>query len=112
MKVGVRLGLSFGAMIAIFLTVSGVVLINASKQAEVEAWNAHTHNVLSMSENMLQGMLNMSTGSRGYLLGGEDSYLEPWTEGRKSFESSWAQAKKLTAGNPAQQKRLDSMKQR
>ena len=112
MKVGIRLGLSFGAVIAIFLAVSGVVLMNASKQAEVEAWNAHTHKVLSMSENMLLGMVNMETGSRGYLLGGEDSYLEPWIDGRKSFEASWDQAKNLTVANPAQQERLDSMKQR
>ncbi|MBE0623147.1 MAG: CHASE3 domain-containing protein [Burkholderiales bacterium] len=112
MKVGVRLGLSFAAVIAIFLAVSGVALMTASKQAEMEARNTLSHEVIAKSEDMLLSMVNMETGSRGYLLGGEDRFLEPWIEGLKTFEASWDEAKKLRSDEPAQLQRLEKMKER
>jgi methyl-accepting chemotaxis protein len=110
LSIGRRLSLAFASVIGIFLLVGWAALHTASNLAAAEKWNDHTHAVLTTGEGMLSSMVNMDTGARGYLLAGEDRFLEPWNAGLQEFEKSWAEAKKLTSDNPSQQKRLDGMK--
>ncbi len=105
-----RLVIAFGAVIAIFLSVAAVALYSSSKLAEADRWNTHTYKVLGTAERMLLSMVNMETGTRGFLIAGEDRFLEPWTTGQKAFDSAWSEAKQLTSDNPTQQKRLDEIK--
>ena len=110
--VGRRLALAFAAVIAIFLMVGAAALYTAFNLKKADEWNTHTYKVLHEANEMLLSMVNMETGARGYLLGGEDRFLEPWNGGLKAFEKGWDEAKRLTSDNPSQQKRLDVMKAR
>lgn len=105
-----RLVIAFGAVIAIFLSVVAVALSSSAKLAEADRWNTHTYKVLGTAERMLLSMVNMETGARGFMIAGEDRFLEPWTKGLKAFDAAWSEAKQLTSDNPTQQKRLDDMK--
>jgi methyl-accepting chemotaxis protein len=107
-----RLTMAFAAVIAIFLTVSGIALYSSARLAEADRWNTHTYRVLGTSIGMLQSMINMETGARGFLLAGEDRFLAPWEEGRKAFDTLISDAKRLTADNPTQQNRLNDMQAR
>lgn len=110
MTVSRRLLLSFGAVIATFSMVAATALWTSSTLEELESWNVHTYEVLASANDMLDGMVNMETGARGFLLSGEDSFLEPWKGGLSHFEEGWQHAKKLTADNAEQQRRLDAIK--
>jgi len=110
MTVAQRLGAAFACVIAIFLGVAAVALYTGSRLADADRWNSHTYNVLGTADTMLASMINMETGSRGFLMTGDSRYLEPWNNGLKAFESAWAQGKSLTADNLTQQKRLDEIK--
>ena len=112
LSIGRRLAVAFAAVIGVFLLVVWTALGSGAKLAEAEKLNIHTYEVLDRSEKLLQSMVNMQTGGRGYLLAGEDRYLEPWKIGQAAFDKSWAEAKQLTTDNPQQQQRLDLMKQR
>ncbi|HCE91731.1 MAG TPA: chemotaxis protein, partial [Acidovorax sp.] len=112
MTVSRRLGSAFGAVILVFLLVGAVVLYSVAQLAEANRWNNHTFKVLDAADGMLGSMVNMETGARGFLMAGEDRFLEPWNQGMSAFEKDWSEAKKLTADNPAQQKRLDEIKNR
>ena len=112
LSIGRRLAAAFATVILVFLVVSGVSLSSSSKLVEAGKWNLHTHQVLETGEGMLQSLINMETGARGYLLTGRDDYLEPWKQGLASFDKAWDRARTLTADNPAQQRRLDEMKAR
>jgi methyl-accepting chemotaxis protein len=105
-----RLIAAFSATIAIFLGVAAVALYTSAKLAEADRWSAHTYKVLGTAERMLLSMVNMETGARGFLVAGDERFLEPWTKGLQAFDTAWAEAKQLTSDNPAQQKRLDDMK--
>lgn len=107
-----RLSLAFAGAIAIFLTVIGVAIKSQGELEKADAMNQHTYVVLGVGQDMLQSMVNMETGARGFLLSGEDRFLEPWTSGIKSFDTAWNDAKSLTADNPVQQRRLDDMRVR
>jgi methyl-accepting chemotaxis protein len=112
LSIGRRLSVAFASVIAIFLLVGWAALHTAANLAEAEKWNTHTYEVLATGEDMIGSMVNMETGARGYLLAGEDRFLEPWNAGLKDFDTAWTKAKKLTSDNPSQQKRLDDMKAR
>ncbi|GKS76983.1 CHASE3 domain-containing protein [Acidovorax sp. SUPP950] len=107
-----RLLIAFGTVIGIFLAVAATSLYSSAHLAEAEKWNIHTDQVLDRSNTLLKSMVNMETGTRGFLLSGEDRFLEPWKAGSQSFDQAWTEVKKLTADNPAQQQRLDGMKAR
>ncbi len=108
-KIGFRISLGFSVVIAIFLVAVLVVAQSASQRKEMDAWNVHTYKVLGTGESMLTGMINMETGARGFLVAGNEAFLEPYALGRKQFEAAMKEAKSLTSDNAVQQKRLDEM---
>ncbi|MDP4302654.1 methyl-accepting chemotaxis protein [Leptothrix discophora] len=107
-----RLTLAFGAIVFILLAVASATGFTSSRLAEADRWNTHTYRVLGTASGMLENMINMETGARGFIVSGKDNFLEPWNLGRTAFDKSWDEAKRLTADNPTQQKRLDDMKAR
>ncbi|MES2918988.1 MAG: methyl-accepting chemotaxis protein [Pseudomonadota bacterium] len=111
LKVSSRLGLAFGGVITVFALVAVVVLVAFGRMAEAERWNVHTYHVLSEGEGMLIDMINIQTGARGFVISGQEDYLEPYKAGKEAFERSFAEARRLTADNPAQQQRLEKMLQ-
>jgi methyl-accepting chemotaxis protein len=84
----------------------------SNRLKEAEKWNVHTYKVLATGDDMLKAMINMETGARGFLLAGDQKFLAPYTEGKKSFSDAWDSAKKLTSDNAEQQSRLDAVKKR
>jgi len=54
-------------------------------------------------------LVDAETGQRGYLLTGDDAYLEPYREAIKNLDQVMGQLKDLTAGNPNQQKQLQTL---
>jgi methyl-accepting chemotaxis protein len=112
MTVARRLTLAFGAVILVLLGVAGVSLYSAHLLDEAERANVQTQESLTAAGDMLQDMLAMQAGARGFLLSGDERFLAPWEAARKTFDTHLAEAKRLTAGNEAQQRRLDGMKER
>jgi methyl-accepting chemotaxis protein len=110
MRIGVRLAFGFGVVISVFLVVVASALVSQGQLQQAEQWNVHTYQVLGTSDDLLRAMVNMETGARGFLIAGQDRYLEPWNNGLASFDAAWHKAKDLTADNPEQQRRLDDMK--
>jgi methyl-accepting chemotaxis protein len=107
-----RLTTAFGAVILVFVLVGSVALYSATQLADANKWNTHTYKVLALGDEMLESMINMETGARGFLIASEDRYLEPWNSGIQTFEKSWSEVKGLTSDNATQQQRLDEMKKR
>jgi methyl-accepting chemotaxis protein len=107
-----RLMLAFGSIVFVLLAVAIATWFTSSRLAEADRWNRHTHHVLGTASGMLENMLNMETGARGFIVSGRDKFLEPWNGGRMAFDKHWEEAKRLTSDNATQQKRLDEMRAR
>jgi methyl-accepting chemotaxis protein len=112
LRIGAKLATGFGAVVFIFVAVVITASVVTSRLAEADRWNVHTYKVLGTGDEMLKSMINMETGTRGFLLAGEEQFLEPYVAGKKVFGVSWEAAKKLTSDNQEQQTRLDNMKKR
>jgi CheY-like chemotaxis protein/signal transduction histidine kinase/CHASE3 domain sensor protein len=61
-------------------------------------------------QNVLSSIKDTETGQRGYLLTGDEAYLEPFTSGRAALDGELERLRSLTAGNPDQQQRLDRLR--
>jgi methyl-accepting chemotaxis protein len=73
---------------------------------ENERWVQHTHDVTRTLEAAMGALVDVETGQRGFLLTGDDVFLEPYTRGLAGVEQSLTAAKRLTVDNPSQQQRM------
>src|SRR5688572_23133288 len=99
MKISVRLASGFGAVIAVFLVVITVALVSQQRQVEVIAINAHTFQVIERGGRILESLINIETGQRGYLISGKEDFLEPYNTGKEFFAKNLAEIRELTSDN-------------
>ncbi|WP_231854982.1 CHASE3 domain-containing protein [Photobacterium profundum] len=69
----------------------------------------HTYKVIGNSNGLVNAMVDEETGLRGFAIGGQDDYLEPYISGKEKFQEHLKTAKHLTSDNPAQQQRFDAV---
>jgi len=67
----------------------------------------HTDQVLDQSSHLLMLLVDMESGTRGYIATGDASFLQPYMEGKKSFEPEYQALYGMVGVNlPQQQQRL------
>ncbi|WP_299018213.1 CHASE3 domain-containing protein [uncultured Photobacterium sp.] len=69
----------------------------------------HTYKVIEHSNGLVNAMVDQETGLRGFAIGGQDDYLEPYINGKIMFQEHLITVKQLTSDNPVQQKRFDAV---
>jgi methyl-accepting chemotaxis protein len=106
-----KLYLGFGAVVVILALLLGTAYTNFSRLAQANGWNNHTHEVIAETQAILESLLNMETGERGYALTGEDASMAPLKAGQAAFSEHLNKTRALTADNPAQQDRLRKLEQ-
>lgn len=111
MRLSVRLASGFGAVIAVFLVIIGITFVSQQRQVEAVRINAHTFDVIQGGARILESLINIETGQRGFLISGKDEFLEPYNNGKESFNKNLSEVRKLTSDNPGQQERLQSLEQ-
>ena len=101
---------SFGLLLALLLFLVGVSLYNFRLVSQADASQTRSYQTLLESESLLQALLNMETGVRGFLLTGEPQFLEPYQRGRFDFDAHFARAQNLLNRSPAQIVRLNQLR--
>jgi methyl-accepting chemotaxis protein len=104
-----KLVIIFGAMSSIVGITLAVIYADIEKMVETDHMVTHTYQVVGAVDGAVAAMVNQETGLRGYLLAGEDKFLEPFKAGASEYSKSFAQAKQLTSDNAAQQRRLQEL---
>ena len=82
----------------------------ATNLEEVEKnrqWVEHTHEVIAKAEAILAHAVDMETGMRGFLLAGEDEFLEPYNNGKEHLFKEIQELRKSVDDNPLQVKKLE-----
>ncbi len=95
--VGFTLGLAVFTMIGI-ITYAGTQQLTANARQE-----KHTYQVLGELEEILSLIKDAETGQRGYLLTGDNRYLEPYNQARALLQAKMEEFRRLVADNPSQQ---------
>ncbi|MDO8311045.1 MAG: CHASE3 domain-containing protein, partial [Sideroxyarcus sp.] len=106
MKDTQKISLWFGGAVLL----AGLLMLSVfslyRKIGEADGWRTHTYRVLRTAENLLSIMKDAETGQRGYLLTGNEAYLEPYLSVRDNFASELARLHQLTQTVPLQQQRI------
>ncbi len=76
---------------------------------ESSSWVLHTYNVELALSSLEKDLLNTETGQRGFIFTGNESYLEPYTNGKKNFKKHIIALKALVKENPAQVVRVEKI---
>src|SRR6266851_9558931 len=106
-KMGNRLVLGgFVIAMAILVFVGWQSYRNTARFAEASEWRKHTYEVLRNLGETVARLVDAETGQRGYLLTGEDAYLEPYRAAITNIDQNIGKLKNLTSDNPNQQKRI------
>src|SRR5712692_5617890 len=79
---------------------------STARFAEAAQWREHTYEVLNSLDNTVGRLSDTETGQRGYLLTGEEAYLEPYRAAIKNIDQTIGELKSLTSDNANQQKRI------
>lgn len=90
----------FSAAVGFMLVIGGAAWWSAVRSVGTFQQVDHTYRVLDQLEAGLTDMLNMQTATRGYLLTGDQRFLEPYKLGSARIEQSLRTLRSLTADNP------------
>ena len=105
------LAIATGALMALLILGAGVAFWNALQMRRDDAWIAHTDEVLDALEGVISTMKDAETGQRGYLITGEDGYLEPYNAAVATIQDKVQRLQRLAADNPGQQDRVRLMEE-
>jgi signal transduction histidine kinase len=102
---------------SLLLVAAIIVFLNASwafqavrNLATNAYWLSHSWQVVHQVERVLVSVVNAETGERGYLISGQDSYLEPYTTAQQELPGELARLQSLTSDNPSQQERVQDLR--
>lgn len=109
MKIRTQLFLKNGVVLLMIVILTMVSLNSTNSLIETSKWVEHTHEVIERANLLGKLLVDMETGERGFLLVGEEEYLEPYNAGKKRFEKVMDEAKLLVSDNPEQVTRLEKV---
>jgi methyl-accepting chemotaxis protein len=108
-SIGLKLWAGFISILLVLLVVGAISYQSIVKLMTAAEWRAHTYQVLDKNSDLLSSLKDAETGQRGYLLTGEDHYLDPYRAALNNIDGNFQALRKLTADNQAQQRRLETL---
>jgi methyl-accepting chemotaxis protein len=94
----------------LFMAAIGITAYRSTARLIQNAnWVTHTHLVLGEAEILLANTVDAESIDRGYILTGDDRYLERFEGVVKRIADARKALRDLTVDNPAQQSRLDAL---
>ncbi len=112
LKLNQKLYFGFGIVIFLMVILIGYTYVNYNTQVDAVEINLHTYQVMSEADGILESLLNMETGARGFALTGKEEFLEPYNNGKMEYEQHYEEIKSLTTKNSSQQDRLLQLQER
>jgi PAS domain S-box-containing protein len=82
---------------------------NTTRFAVAAGLQKHTYEVLRTLDETEARLVEAETGQRGYLLTGDDAYLDTYRTSIKNLDQVTGRLKDLTSDNPNQQKRIQAL---
>ena len=104
-----KIAAGFGLASAILVGIGMVSYRSLTGLVETSNQAVHSHKVLAKLEKLLSQIKDAETGQRGYLITGQEPYLEPYYAAIEVIDQQVKDLRRLTTANPNQQRRLDTL---
>ena len=97
------------AIVSLAATVAGASYLITSSLIDTSRMVAHTHEVIGSTELLHRTIIDMESAQRGFMLTGDQAFLEPFDDGLATVKDLIAKTKDLVRDNPLQVGRLTSI---
>src|ERR1700689_321354 len=104
-----KLHIAFGSAFMLLTFVGAFSYRSITESNESARWVTHTRDVLKSIELLRYSMEAITSNIRGFLITGNESYLETYRANLSDVEHEGANVHKLTLDNPVQQLRLATL---
>jgi PAS domain S-box-containing protein len=104
-----KIAAAFGLASVILAGIAMVSYRSLTELVETSNQAAHSYRVLEKLEEVLSQIKDAESGQRGYLITGQEIYLDPYYAAIEVVEQEVKDLRRLTANNPNQQRRLDTL---
>ena len=114
---GARRGppLPTGTLFAFVVALTAIVLVAGLSYRALEDSSdsarrvTHTLELMEQLQGILSALQDAETGQRGFLLTGNETYLEPYTNAKAALPGDFKKTRNLILGNALQRQRLDAL---
>jgi two-component system, chemotaxis family, sensor kinase CheA len=98
--------------ILLCLVLSLLTVINrmTDLQTEINYISEHDIEIHDLANQIQKNVLDMETGMRGYVITGNDQYLEPYNQGSRSWLDNYNNLHSLLTDSRSQQRNLEEIK--
>jgi methyl-accepting chemotaxis protein len=103
---------AFALVLAIVVALNLYVYERTTESLAARQAVERSHRVIELSDKLLESLLNVETGYRGFLVTGIDQFLEPTTTGQRAFQETLQTLRQGTADNPEQMRRWEDLERR
>ncbi|HEY9734847.1 MAG TPA: response regulator [Trichocoleus sp.] len=108
-KIGSRIGGGFALGLAL-LSIIGIGAYRTTKDLIINSQlEAHTYQVLDQLNALETALVNAETGQRGYIVTGQERYLEPYQDALAAIDQQLEALERLVSDNPTQQQRFSGI---
>jgi methyl-accepting chemotaxis protein len=101
--------LGYAGTLVIVLVLAGLVYQGLDRTVESAGWVRHTQDVLLHNSAISKLLVDMETGERGFVITGDDVFLEPYNLGRTAIAVSISETLALVADNAGQMQRMQAI---
>lgn len=110
-RLSTKISLGFFVVLTLMAIISGVIYSGISSIIDASRWVNHTYEVIRTAESVGASMIDMETGQRGFMVTGQDEYLEPYHQGNENFHKLVDKGQQLTSDNPSQGERWNRIRE-
>ena len=98
------------SVVAVFLVITFISYQSIFRIVDNTSWERHTHEVITNVDDLFIDLLNAETGQRGYIITGQNDFLDPYNLALQNIDKNFQIVQELTKDNPIQQKHLSDMR--
>ncbi|MBE9191947.1 response regulator [Gloeocapsopsis crepidinum LEGE 06123] len=109
LRIGTKIGASFALALTMLSTIGLVSYRNTTQLIDTARSENHSYQVITELEDLSSRIKDAETGQRGYLLTGDQRYLEPYNSAITVIEKNLNDLRQLTSDNPSQQSRIATL---
>lgn len=109
MKMRTQMLFGFALVFVLMIFISGTMYQSTNSLLETKEWIEHTHEVIAEATLLQKLLVDMETGLRGFVITGEEEFLEPYDTGKLAYNTTLASLRDLVSDNAPQLQRLNEI---
>ncbi|HSI84780.1 MAG: methyl-accepting chemotaxis protein [Candidatus Methylacidiphilales bacterium] len=108
-SLGAKITTGFMVILLVQLALSYMSWLSVNEFENTAKWTSHTNRIIGLLESLHKNLLNVQSAQRGFIISGNETFVEPQRGAQKAAEDDLALLAAETHDNMEQQKRLETL---